>query len=406
MLFDPLMRIIIIQSIAFFDKNGDAGGGEIHLHRLASEWKKKGNEVILFTNTSDLGSKYYEDYDRIFHLRILDTKLKNGSMTLKIYLQWLLQFRQLRSIIEGLNENTETLVIADAPTISDIILLGFIKKRLKTIGVVYFHHIPPSPIWHPLKRGSIIATTIRWLNSQISLLLTKIFCAVPVIDHPSTLTDAGWRFSYGILNDDAFLEVYPQDYGDKDIYSLCFISRNDVSKGVMDLLEIMSYLKELVPQVKLTIAGSIPNPSVIQNLENEIRKRGLQGCITIKGFINRNEKEDLLKKSSIFVFPSYEEGWSLAVMEAAAYSCIPVTYDLPAYDYLGQFAVKVPVGNTEEMARVIYKLICDQERRILVSKNLKDAVRKYNAKDIAMYELDYFNSLLNSYRNYHRRKDG
>jgi len=393
------MRIIIIQSVAGFDKKGDAGGGEIHLHRMASEWKKEGNEIILFTNTLDSGSKYYENYDKIIKLQNLDAKLKHGSMTLKIYFQWILQFKQLKSIIYGINNNTETLVIASAPTISDIILLGFITKRLKTTGVVYFHHIHPSPIWHPLKRGSIIATTIRWLNSQISLLLTKIFCAVPVMDHPSTLTDAGWRFSYGILNDDDFLEVYPPDYDDKDIYSLCFISRNDASKGVMDLPEIMSYLKELVPQVKLTIAGSIPNPSVIQNLENEIRKHGLQGCITIKGFINKNEKEDLLKKSSIFVFPSYEEGWSLAVMEAAAYSCIPVTYDIPAYDYLGQFAVKVPVGNTKEMARVIYELIHDKERRNMIAKNLRDAVRKYNVNDIAMHQLNYFKRLINTHKN-------
>ena len=47
------MRIIIIQSVAHFDKNEDAGGGEIHLHRLASEWKKKGNEIILLTNMSE-----------------------------------------------------------------------------------------------------------------------------------------------------------------------------------------------------------------------------------------------------------------------------------------------------------------------------------------------------------------
>jgi glycosyltransferase involved in cell wall biosynthesis len=399
------MRIIIIQSIAFFDKNGDAGGGEIHLHRLASEWKKKGNEVILFTNTSDLGSKYYGDYDRIFSLRILDAKLKNGSMTLKIYLQWLLQFRQLRSIIEGLNKNTETLVIAGAPTISDIILFGLITRRLETTGVVYFHLIPPSPLWHPFKRGGIMATTIRWLNSQISLLFTKIFRAVPVMDHPLTLTESGWRFSYGILNDDDFLDVNPADYEDKDVNTLCFIARNDISKGVMDLPEIIALLNGLVPQIKLTIAGSIPNPSILLKLESKIRKRGLQECITIRGYINQYEKEGLLKKSSIFAFPSYEDSWSLSVMEAAAYSCVPVTYDLPAYDYLGQFAVKVSVGNTEEMARVIYNLICDQERRILISKNLKDAVSKYNAKDIAIYQLDYFNSLLNSQRNDHCRKD-
>ena len=93
------------------------------------------------------------------------------------------------------------------------------------------------------------------------------------------------------------------------------------------------------------------------------------------------------------------DSWSLAVMEAAAYGCVPVTYDLPAYDYLGPSAVKVPVGNTEQMARVIHELICDKERRIRISKDLKDAVKKYNIKDIAMYQLDYFSRMLQDTRN-------
>ena len=244
------MRIIIIQSIAFFDKNGDAGGGEIHLHRLASEWKKKGNEVILFTNTSDLGSKYYGNYDRIFHLRILDAKLKNGATTLKMYLQWFLQFRQLRSIVKGLNKNTETLVIAGAPTISDIILFGLITRRLETTGVVYFHHIPPSPLWNPFKRGGITATTIRWLNSQISLLFTKVFRAVPVMDHPLTLIESGWIFSYGILNDDDFLDVNPADYEEElfDNYKL---------SDVILKMDCEGCEFEVIPNLKSEISAKI-----------------------------------------------------------------------------------------------------------------------------------------------------
>ena len=65
-----------------------------------------------------------------------------------MYFQWLLQFRQLRSIIKGLVKDFKEgkiLVIAGAPTVSDIILLGFITRRLRTSGVVYFHLIPPSP---------------------------------------------------------------------------------------------------------------------------------------------------------------------------------------------------------------------------------------------------------------------
>lgn len=219
------------------------------------------------------------------------------------------------------------------------------------------------------------------------------------MDHPRTLTESGWKFSYGILNDDDFIEVIPEGDISKDVNMACFVARNDFSKGIMDIPRIMAYLKNLTPKIRVIIAGSIPKFSIRQKLENEIRNNNLQEYITIKGFIGEREKEELLRKAAIFIFPSYEDSWSLAVMEAAAYGCVPVTYDLPAYDYLGPSAVKVPVGNTEQMARVIHELICDKERRIRISKDLKDAVKKYNIKDIAMYQLDYFSRMLQDTRN-------
>ncbi|EQD71146.1 glycosyl transferase group 1, partial [mine drainage metagenome] len=83
------------------------------------------------------------------------------------------------------------------------------------------------------------------------------------------------------------------------------------------------------------IGGDFESDSIERRFRSAVAKEGLTGAITLFGHLSEEAKQDLLSASKLFVFPSYEEGWSLAVMEAAAYGCVPVVYDLPAYDYLG-----------------------------------------------------------------------
>jgi glycosyltransferase involved in cell wall biosynthesis len=390
------MRIIIIQSVAFFDSNGDSGGGEIHLHRMALEWKKSGNEIILITNKLDIGIDNYLHYDQVIYLPAINLSFKKGTSTIKIYLQWITQLKELKPLVKNLSKGRETIIISSAPTVSDILIMGFLRRKFDSKGVVYFHLVPPFPLWHPIVRGGFVSCLLRWINSQISLVLTKILTATPVMDHPKTLTDSGWRFDYGILNDDDFLVEFPSEIpAERDFNLICFIARNDASKGVMDLPKIMSILDELNPKIKLIIAGSSPDHLIRRKMNNKIRYFSLQDKVVQIGFISKDKKEELLRKSSVFVFPSYEDSWSLAVMEAAAYGCIPITYDLPAYDYLGPSAIKIPVGRVKEMAEAINSVLNNKEKSIKISQDLRKAVSEYKLEKVAKYQLEYFSNLLN-----------
>lgn len=390
------MRIIMIQSVAFFNSEGDSGGGEIHLHRMALEWKKSGNEIILITNKSDKGTDNYLHYDQVLYLPAINLSFKRGSSTIKIYLQWITQLKELKSFVMNLGTNKETIIISSAPTVSDILILGFLQRKLDSKGIVYFHLVPPFPLWHPFLRGGFVNCLLRWISSQISLVFTKILTATPVMDHPKTLTDSGWRFDYGILNDDDFLVEFPSKIPtERDFNLICFIARNDASKGVMDLPKIMSILNKRNPQIKLIIAGSSPDYSIIKKMKNRIEYFSLQDKVVLMGFISKCQKEELLRKSSAFVFPSYEDSWSLAVMEAAAYGCVPITYDLPAYDYLGPSAIKIPVGRVNEMADAIYSVLNDKDKAMKISQDLRKAVSEYNPEKVAIYQLEYFSRVLN-----------
>lgn len=53
-------------------------------------------------------------------------------------------------------------------------------------------------------------------------------------------------------------------------------------------------------------------------LQQKINEYGLEQHVTITGFLNKTEIVEWLNKASVFVLPSYKEGWPIALIEALA----------------------------------------------------------------------------------------
>ena len=384
------MQIVIIQSVAGFSRSGEAGGGEFHLHKLASQWKKLNNDIILFTNESDFGMDSYKKYDKIITLPTISSSGVEGVMTLKIYLQWIIQLRKVLKHLDVLRNVDNLIIIAGSPWASDIIISGILGRLLNRKCFVYFHFIYPPPFWYSVERGGIFITTTKWLHSRVSLSLAKFFGSTPILDHPSTFDSDFWGFGKQVLNDDDFLDSIPNSLAVRNKNIICFIAKNDPAKGIYDLPRIVNYLKDSIQDVKLIIGGSIPDGKIKSKLQEEIHRYGIEEYIEIRGFMKEEEKVDLLERSKIFVFPSYEDSWSLAVMEAASYCCLPVTYDLPAYDYLGSSSVKVQISDTRKMANIISELLSDEIKRQNIAIKAREAVIKYRLENIAQYQLEFF----------------
>ena len=97
---------------------------------------------------------------------------------------------------------------------------------------------------------------------------------------------------------------------------------------------------------------------------------------------------ELMHKCSIFTFPSYEEGWALAVMEAIDMGLLPVVYDLPAYDYICTNKIKVKISDRKKLALLtIHYLLNDNERLHLVEK-LQNCILHYTEEVVINEWLD------------------
>ncbi len=379
------MRILVTQAVAGFNSIGDAGGGERHIHALTKYWKKQGHLISLVTNTDDMANLEYSHYDHVYKVNTLKIPFQAPMAISKNLFNYIVQRKQIKVIcdkIENAMGNQIDLVIAAAPTISDLLLGSNFSKKFSARFITYFHLVAPPFLWYSRKRGSLPEVVFRWAFGFVGLLLAKLFDALPVFDHPEDLKDRGWKFKNGVLRDDDWVPSEIVDNNWIKENSICFIARNDRAKGFLDLPEIFAMVAVKIPDAKLFIGGTLNNQSLKTTFYNALRKE-FHDRVKILGYLDLESKLDLLRKSKVFVFPSYEDSWSIAVMEAAANKCVPVVYNLRAYDYLGTNAVKVPVSDTHEMAEKIIKLLNDDRYRKEIADSLFSEVINYKAKDIA-----------------------
>lgn len=397
----PTIQIFVLQSIGGRTGRGDVGGGTQATLSLAECWAKSAADVHLITNAFDSGA---DEQGGIPDVRVLPSagffgRFGAAGSVLETFLNPLLQRRAADAFIGAARlVGTKGLLICATHSLSDVIQAVWLSRRWALGAVVYFHHISAPPWWFPRRRGGVVRTTLNWILSLVALSITKLTGMLPSVDNARIMKESGWRFDTGVLPDPGWIGLSHPATPVEHVrpISACFISRVAKSKGVFDLIRLWNRLQDVCPGAILHIGGTVPSPADARKLQREIRRYRLESVVIVRGYLSQEEKVDLLSSSRLFVFPSYEEGWSLSAMEACAYGAIPVLYDLPAYDYLGEAAVKVTVGDWRGMTDAVAKLLHDPPSLKPRSESLQRIVRQYTCDTVANQELEQMRQFLRS----------
>ena len=143
----------------------------------------------------------------------------------------------------------------------------------------------------------------------------------------------------------------------RDQIVVLFLGRLRTDKGAELLLDAFLKVAATHPSAVLVMAG--PDE---QQLTPSLRARayGLEDRILFPGFVERDEKLDLLARADLFVLPSRSEGQSMAVLEALA-SGTPVLISAPC-----DFDIAAASGagwiielNVEHLAAALARLLAD-----------------------------------------------
>ena len=345
-------RYIIIKLKLLIIINGstgkDMGGGDYHMFNVMKEWSNSHHISLIIPKLGFLFSRSMLSDKYKIYLSSSGTNAVGRFRLIPTYFK-----RIMRAIFIDFSDNPDV-IICSSHLLFDT-LPGFILRyRFRAKLVVYVHHIIAK---HSYYRGDMLSK-ISILGERLSLPLIKSANILFVVNEQvrEELIDMGFEAHKILLSSNGV------DYKAIDsvknirdtIYDACFCGRLVKRKGIYDLIEIWKLVTLRYPKSKLIIVGDGPE---YKNLSVKLKESNLQLNIQIMGFVSEHEKYLIMKKSRVFIFPSYEEGWGIAVAEAIACGLDVVLYDIGAYKIFEKHTTIVEKGNTRKMAKIVTDLL-------------------------------------------------
>lgn len=144
---------------------------------------------------------------------------------------------------------------------------------------------------------------------------------------------------------------------------IVFLGLLSVAKGIPTLLDAIKILAPDFGKFSVSIYGS----GDVSSFERNLVDRGLSDVVTYGGWIGGERKDSILNEADIFVLPSRNEGFSVAILEAMAHGLAIVSTSIPGVvDAVrsGVEAILVPPDNEMALADAILALIDDPELRL------------------------------------------
>lgn len=357
--------------LGFTQKLG-GGGGNIHFTNLIRAWMLIGNKVTIYDplNISEFNLK-----------SVLRATMK--SLFLKI------------DSIDEMNDCD--IIISESLYPPDIILAIRLSHKHKKPVAIYFHHITPAISIYPFRRG-ILRVFLNVIYTSILLHFVKNFEIPIFLDNPNTLDRHEMLvFPNLIAVRSIELECLPLPINLGMDYDICYIGRIENHKGLEDIIKVSRILvNKYSISLKVIIAGK-GKPKYVEKIKKMIDRFRLTENVKIRGYVSEKEKYELLRRSRIFLFLSYEEGWAISVMEAAKMGIPIVAYSLPAYYYLKGNYFSVELGNIQQCAETIKSVLQENASALITAMKAKECSNVFSYEFIAKQQIIFFKKIIDDY---------
>lgn len=180
---------------------------------------------------------------------------------------------------------------------------------------------------------------------------------------------------------------------DQNKVVVTFLGRIHRIKGLDNLVKAIQKIRNL--DIHFVIAGS--NDGYLPQLKKDIQKYKLQKKITLWGTCFGEEKSQLFRASDIFVYPSYSEGFSLGILEAASAGLpLIITTGCHFEEVAKHKAGLIVEPDGEELAKAIEKMSNDIKFRRQSGENAKKLIdNNFSMKVIGDKILDIYRQAIN-----------
>ncbi len=288
-------------------RHPQAGGAELNLFEQARRWVQDGHTVTIIC--ADPGREYVSS--RIDVIDGIEVRRMGGRFSVYLFAALFLLWygRSFDRIVDIANG------------------IPFFTPLFSRIpGVLLVHHVHgdqwfsefPRPVaalgWF-LER-LVVPFLYRW-QSVIAVSPTTRDALIPLGFDPAQI-----EIVYnGVQQPHVVVAPAPRPQS-----RIVYVGRLKRYKRVDVLIRAVAQLRPDMPGLQLDLVG---DGDARPELEALIGRLGLHDCVTVHGYVDEDTKAQILRSATVFATPSMHEGWGLSVIEANAYGCPAVAYDVP-----------------------------------------------------------------------------
>jgi glycosyltransferase involved in cell wall biosynthesis len=168
---------------------------------------------------------------------------------------------------------------------------------------------------------------------------------------------------------------------------ILFLGRLAPEKGIYDLLEAVSQLRQAVPDVRLVCAGEGNRVAVAQYAD----RLGIADAVKFTGWVGPSGKRALLESAAVFALPSYSEGLPVSLLEAMA-AGVPAVASavggIPEVVVDGVSGFLAAPGDVATLQRLLRKLLIDRKLGAAIGLAGRETVRLRCAPERAIPRLE------------------
>ncbi len=177
-----------------------------------------------------------------------------------------------------------------------------------------------------------------------------------------------------VLENFCLIPKEPYDQG-RNRQQVLFMGELGTRKGCYDIPDIWKRVLFKAPSAKLVMAGD----GELEAVRKAFEKKGISSGVDFPGWVRQGEKDRLLQESAVFLFPSYNEGMPMVILEAMSYGLGVVTTNvggIPNLVWSGENGFIRKPGDTEGLAEDVVRLLNDPALCIRTGKKARQTVAK------------------------------
>lgn len=262
-------------------------------------------------------------------------------------------------------------------------VIGRIAAHRTKIPIIYtahgFHFFKGAPIKNWILYYPVEKILARWTEALI-LINDEDYNRAKIRMHPKKIfyipgigVDIK-KFEKKVSNTEK--NIFKQTYGiPNDAKILLSVGELISRKNHRFMIEALARLN--CPDIYYLICGKGPLKNELVELVNDL---GLQSKVKFLGFVD--DISQIYPMIDVFVFPSKQEGLSVALMEAMAAGCPCLASRIRGNTDLLDDEELFSLTDNEELIEKLIKIFEDRNLLVNMSKRNRNKIQKYDAKII------------------------